>query len=69
MFIVKHGSIAIDGISLTIFDVKKNIFSLNIIPFTFNNTNLHLKRTGSKVNIEFDIVVKFLKNHANDSKL
>jgi riboflavin synthase len=59
---VVKGSIAIDGISLTIVDIKKDNFTISIIPYTYQNTNLKFKKVGSLVNIETDIIVKIVKN-------
>ncbi len=65
-FITPKGSIAIDGISLTISEVKSNNFSVVIIPYTYENTNLSQKNPGDIVNIEVDMlaryVVKFLQS-------
>ena len=58
--IVEKGSIAIDGISLTINYIQDNSFSINIIPHTIQNTNLQFKNIGDKVNIEFDILGKYV---------
>lgn len=58
--IVEKGSICLNGISLTIFNVKKKNFSVAIIPYTFEHTNIQNIFTGSKVNIEFDIVGKYV---------
>lgn len=64
--IVGRGSIAIDGISLTIANEKENIFSVAIIPYTFKHTNLQSKKVGDTVNLEFDVlgkyVIKYLEN-------
>lgn len=57
--IVKKGSIAIDGISLTLVDVIKNKISVCIIPHTMKITNLYSKKIGDKVNIETDILGKY----------
>ena len=57
-FLIKNGSIAIEGISLTIKQVNISTFTLDVIPFTFNNTNLKFKRCGSLVNVEFDYLLK-----------
>jgi len=57
-YCIPKGSIAVDGISLTIAEVKSNTFSVYIISHTLKNTNLYLKTTSSKVNIEFDILIK-----------
>ncbi len=61
-YIVKKGSIAIDGISLTVVDVKKNLVSVCLIPHTINVTNFKLKKIGDKVNIETDILGKYILN-------
>lgn len=62
--IIEKGSIAVNGISLTIFNVTKNTFDIGIIPYTYNNTNfLHLK-PDDKVNIEFDMIGKYLARFA-----
>ena len=58
-FIVKKGSITVDGISLTLVDVLKNKISICIIPHTMKITNLGSKKTGDKVNIETDILGKY----------
>lgn len=59
-FVVKKGSIAIDGISLTVVDVTKNTASVCLIPHTMNATNFHTKKIGNKVNIETDILGKYI---------
>lgn len=56
--IVHRGSIAVEGISLTIADRKSDTFSVCIIPHTLKNTTLNLKHPSDKVNIEFDILAK-----------
>lgn len=53
-YLLPKGSIAVDGISLTIFKKVSNTFTVNIIPHTFKNTILGLKQPSDKVNIEFD---------------
>lgn len=58
--VIEKGSIAIDGISLTINYINNNIIDLNIIPHTFENTNLKYKKIGDVVNIEFDILGKYV---------
>lgn len=60
--IAKKGSIAIDGISLTVLDVKNFYFTVTIIPFTYLNTNLKYKKLNSVVNLEFDILAKYIYN-------
>lgn len=58
--IVEKGSITIDGISLTVFDVVDDLFSVAIIPYTFEHTTMHQVCEGTKVNIEFDLVGKYV---------
>lgn len=64
-FIAQKGSIAIDGISLTLTDVdgKKNRFSVSLIPFTMRNTTLGLKRRGDLVNLEIDVLSRYVINY------
>ena len=59
-FVVKKGSIAIDGISLTVVDVKKNKASVCLIPHTMRVTNFQSKKVGDKINIETDILGKYI---------
>ena len=59
-YVVKKGSIAIDGISLTLVDIIKNKISVCIIPHTMEITNLNSKKIGDKVNIETDILGKYI---------
>lgn len=58
---VEKGSVAIDGISLTITKISGTRFSTAIIPHTFDGTTLKEKKTGSKVNIELDILGKYVR--------
>lgn len=60
-YVVYKGSIALDGISLTVADVKDNIFRVSIIPHTFNNTVLKDLSKGDAVNIETDILSKYVE--------
>lgn len=60
-YTVPKGSIAINGISLTIIDAKTDYFTVGIIPYTWDNTMLHTMKIGSFVNIEVDILVKYLE--------
>lgn len=57
---VEKGSICLNGISLTVFNSKENGFSVAIIPYTWTHTNMHALKEGDKVNLEFDIVGKYL---------
>ncbi len=64
-FIVEKGSISINGVSLTISKVKSNSFQITIIPHTLKLTNLINLKIRDKVNIEFDLVGKYLNNIFN----
>ena len=59
-FIIEKGSIAIDGISLTVFDCKDNRFTVSIIPFTLSHTNLSSRKIGDLINIECDMIGKYV---------
>ena len=59
-FIMEKGSIAIDGISLTVFDCKNNRFTVSIIPFTLSHTNLSSRKIGDLINIECDMIGKYV---------
>ena len=58
-FIVEKGSIAINGISLTIANVNESAFDISVIPHTFNTTNLSNLKKEDPVNIEFDILARY----------
>jgi riboflavin synthase len=60
-FLVPKGSVAVDGISLTVVKVQEDLFTVQIIPFTYRNTTLVKKRVGDPVNLEGDLVAKYLK--------
>lgn len=59
-YIIEKGSVTVDGISLTVVDVIKNEFSVSIIPHTMKITNLSFKKVRDKVNIETDILGKYI---------
>ena len=59
-FVAKKGSIAINGISLTINSIKNNEISLNIIPYTWNKTNLHKLKKGERINLEVDMLARYV---------
>jgi len=59
-YVVKKGSIAIDGISLTVVDIKNNLASVCLIPHTIEKTNFKIKNVGDKINIETDILGKYI---------
>ncbi len=64
-FLVDRGSICINGVSLTIVKVKKNTFSLVVIPHTLKITNIINLNKGDTVNVEIDIVIKYLSSLNN----
>jgi riboflavin synthase len=59
-YIVRKGSIAVDGISLTVAGVDDRQFDVQIIPYTWEHTNLHAAKQGGRVNIECDILGKYV---------
>ena len=62
---VEKGSIAIDGVSLTCFNSKVNGFTVAIIPYTYEHTNFHQLKVGDTVNLEFDIIGKYVQRLLN----
>ena len=64
-FIIEKGSISINGVSLTVSKVRSNSFQITIIPHTLKLTNLINLKKGDKVNVEFDMVGKYLNNIYN----
>lgn len=58
---VEKGSVCINGVSLTCFNAGEGKFSVAIIPYTWEHTNFHALRVGSVVNVEFDIIGKYVK--------
>lgn len=59
-FLVDKGAIAVDGISLTPYQVQGGSFVVSVIPHTYNNTTIQFARGGTKVNLEFDILAKYV---------
>lgn len=64
-FIAEKGSVAIDGISLTVVDTGKNWFSVSLVSYTLENTNLGIIKVGDEVNIEVDILAKYIAKLLN----
>ena len=60
MLLIEKGSICINGVSLTVFDIKENTFKVTIIPYTYENTSFKTLKKGDIVNIEFDMIGKYL---------
>ncbi|MEO6612786.1 MAG: riboflavin synthase [Chitinophagaceae bacterium] len=58
--VIEKGSICVNGISLTAFRVKKKSFTVAVIPYTFEHTNISLVKPGDSVNLEFDMIGKYL---------
>lgn len=58
--IIEKGSVALNGISLTIFNVTDSTFTVAIIPYTMEHTNMQMLQPGNKVNIEFDVMGKYI---------
>lgn len=65
--IVKKGSIAIDGISLTVADVSDSTFKITVIPHTYKSTNLQYLKSGSRVNIETDMIAKYVEKYLSSN--
>ena len=57
---VDKGSVTVNGVSLTVCNSQDDSFEVNIIPYTYDNTNFHQIEVGTKVNLEFDIIGKYL---------
>ena len=60
-YIVRKGCVAIDGISLTVAEVDASGFEIWLIPHTMEVTNLHTKKAGDRVNLEFDLIAKYVE--------
>ena len=60
-YIIEKGSISLNGISLTVFNVSGNRFEVAIIPYTYHHTNIGGIEPGKKVNVEFDMIGKYVK--------
>ena len=65
-YIIKKGSISIDGISLTVNEIGDDIFFVSVIPLTYDETNLKFKTTGDYVNLESDIIERTVVNRLKD---
>ena len=61
-YLIEKGSIALDGISLTVFNFQPGEFSVSLIPETITETNLSLRKIGDLVNLEFDQIGKYIEN-------
>ena len=63
---IEKGSITVNGVSLTVVNSRKNEFSVAIIPYTFENTNFKSFEIGTKVNLEFDLIGKYISKLYNN---
>lgn len=68
-YIVPKGSICVDGTSLTVFDVSERGFTLSLIPHTYSETVLGMKQTGDLVNLECDLLAKYMEKVVGQSKM
>lgn len=68
-FIAPKGSITVNGVSLTVVESKDNVFSFTLIPFTRDNTNLGLIKVGDHVNLEVDLISRYLVNYMENMGL
>lgn len=66
--VIEKGSISLNGVSLTIFNVDVHTFSVAIIPYTYEHTNIRQIETGGLVNIEFDMIGKYVNRMASPDK-
>lgn len=62
--VIEKGSICVNGVSLTVFNVGGNEFTVTIIPYTYEHTNFSVVSTGDVVNVEFDVLGKYLLRNA-----
>lgn len=67
--VIEKGSACVNGVSLTVFNVTDDSFTVTIIPYTYDHTNFSQVERGSKVNIEFDVLGKYLLRHASLSTI
>ena len=66
-YLIEKGSVSVNGISLTVIEAGKNYFTIGIIPHTFTQTNLHTLKKGGYINIEVDILAKYVKKYCHYS--
>ena len=65
-FLVEKGSVCIDGVSLTVFNCKNGSFTVTIIPHTWEVTNFQFLKAGTRVNLEFDVIGKYIQKLFSD---
>jgi len=66
-YLAKKGSIAVDGVSLTINDIKDRVFIVQLIPYTLEHTNFLDRKVGDYVNLEFDLFSKYIESLLRES--
>ncbi|MCS7037728.1 MAG: riboflavin synthase [Saprospiraceae bacterium] len=62
-FLVDKGSICLNGVSLTVVEPRDDLFSVAIIPYTWEHTNFHRLREGDRLNVEFDVIGKYIARY------
>jgi riboflavin synthase len=67
-YIMPKGSVGVDGISLTVVDSEPGVFSASVIPYTLSHTNLGTRKVGERVNIEPDILAKYVEHLLGDTE-
>ncbi|WP_342526724.1 riboflavin synthase [Chryseomicrobium sp. FSL W7-1435] len=67
-YVIMKGSISVDGVSLTVFGLTPNSLTISLIPHTVEQTILHTKRTGDSVNLEFDVLGKYILGAAHQER-
>jgi riboflavin synthase len=67
-YLVKKGSVAVDGVSLTVNDISERGFSVQLIPYTLERTNFLDRRVGDLVNLEFDLLGKYIESILKERK-
>jgi riboflavin synthase len=70
-YVIEKGSIAVDGVSLTVVQTSAGSFTVSVIPHTIKSTTFRFKKTGDKVNLEFDMIAKYVERMVSprDSKI
>jgi riboflavin synthase len=68
-YLVEKGSVTVDGISLTVAALRGRVFTVAVIPYTLERTNLHAARPGTRVNLEVDVIAKYVERLLGPSPL
>lgn len=67
-YLIEKGSVAVNGISLTVIESSKDFFTVGIVPYTWKNTMLKYSKVGDKVNIEIDVIAKYVEKFISAKK-